>query len=155
MTSNKILTPEDALGKAMKYCAYQERCHEEVRSKLLKLGMRGAELENIMSRLIQLDFLNEERFAKTYAGSKFRQMGWGKKRIVLELKKRKISEYCINQALKEIPDAGYTKTLKALAEKKWKTTVGLHPAKRKNKVVSYLVGRGYDAEECWQLVNDL
>ena len=103
MIKDKEHTPAEALAKALKYCAYQERCHEEVRTKLIKLGMRGNDLENIMSRLIELNFLDEERFAKTYAGSKFRQMGWGKKKIIMELKKRRISDYCIMQAMKEIP----------------------------------------------------
>jgi len=70
------MTNEEAFNKALKYCTYQERCHNEVRTKLLSLKIYGNELENIISRLIEHDFLNEERFAKTYAGSKFRQMQW-------------------------------------------------------------------------------
>lgn len=142
------MTNEEAFSKLLKYCTYQERCHEEVRSKLLSLKVYGNDLENILSRLIQNDFLNEERFAKTYAGSKFRQMGWGRTKIIYQLKFRKISEYCIREAMKEISPEDYLKTLKSELLKKKKLVL-----KDKNwqyKTAQYLIGRGYEAELVWR-----
>lgn len=107
------MTKEEALDRIQRYCAYQDRCHQEVRTKLLSLKIYGDWLEEIMSELIKQDFLNEERFAKNYARGKFRIKGWGKVRIVSELKKRRISEYCIRKALDEIDKEGeYLTTLK-------------------------------------------
>jgi regulatory protein len=121
-----------------------------VRAKLLSLKVYGNDLENLMSRLIENDFLNEERFAKTYAGSKFRQMHWGRTKIKYQLKARKVSDYCIKEAMKEITEADYLKTLNYELEKKKKLT-----AKDKNwiqKTAQYLIGRGFEADLVWRVV---
>ena len=115
----KIFTEKDrALSKLQKYCAYQERCHQEVRSKLIELKIYGDDLEEIIAELISDNFLNEERFAIAYAGGKFRMKKWGKVRIRIELKKRKISDYCIKKAMQEIDEEGYMEGLYKVIEKK-------------------------------------
>lgn len=87
----KKLTPASALKKIEKYCAYQERCHEEVRSKLYTFGLGADDVEEIITKLIQSNFLNEERFARAYCGGKFRQKKWGRLKIIRELKKKKLA----------------------------------------------------------------
>jgi regulatory protein len=116
----KKLTPQQALIKAQQTCAYQERCQQEMRDKLYEWGLYPNEVENIIADLISENFLNEERFAKAYAGGKFRIKKWGKVKIKIELKKRKISDYCIRKAMEEIPDKEYIAALKQLIEKKIK-----------------------------------
>ena len=66
------VSKDDALKKLQRYCVYQERCHQEVRQKLLDLGIYGDDLEDIIVELIEDNFLNELRFAQMYAGGKFR-----------------------------------------------------------------------------------
>jgi regulatory protein len=95
----KKLTPNQALIKAQMSCAYQERCQQEIRDKLYEWGLHSNEVENIIADLISTNFLNEERFAKAFAGGKFRIKKWGKVKIKIELKKRKISDYCIRKGL--------------------------------------------------------
>ena len=103
---------EEALDKLRRYCVYQDRCHQEVRTKLLSLKIYGDWLEEVMSELIEEGYLNDERYAKNYARGKFRIKGWGKVRITRELKFRKISDYCIRKAMQEIDDEGdYEETL--------------------------------------------
>jgi regulatory protein len=142
------MTNEEAFSKLLKYCTYQERCHEEVRTKLLSLKVYGNDLENIMSRLIENGFLNEERYAKTYAGSKFRQMGWGRTKIMYQLKFRKISDYCIREAMKEINEEDYIRTLRAQLEKRKKQVEGdknwIH------KTVQHLISKGFEADLVWK-----
>jgi regulatory protein len=135
------------------YCAYQERCHHEVRYKLVELGARGLQLENLIGILIDENFLNEERFAKLYAGSKFRQLHWGKVKIKQELTAKKISAYCLAKGLAEISDADYLKTCKKLAEKKWETlkTSKLSFAKIQ-KVKMYLLQKGYEPQIVQQVL---
>ncbi len=142
----------EALAKVQKYCAYQERSHSEVRNKLLQLGQRGNDLENIMATLIEKGFLNEERFAIAYTGGKFRIKHWGKNKIVQQLKLRKISEYSIKRSLKEINDNDYRSALKELIEKKWKTLKEKNNLVKKNKVARYCIGRGYEPELVWSLL---
>jgi len=140
-------------NKLRHYCAYQERCHEEVRTKLLSLKIYGNNLEEIINKLIEDDFLNEERFAKAYAGGKFRIKKWGRGKIINELKKRKVSAYCINKAMLEIGQEDYLLTLNKLVSvtlKKYKTNNNFET---KNKVTRYLISRGYESELVWDLVN--
>ena len=80
------LTKEQGLEKIKPYCAYQERCHREVKEKLYSYGLRKAEVEEILSFLIEENYLNEERFAVQFAGGKFRIKQWGKKKIQYEFK---------------------------------------------------------------------
>ncbi|MFI5171720.1 MAG: regulatory protein RecX [Chitinophagales bacterium] len=132
------------LKKLQHYCAYQERCHEEVRTKLLSLKIYGDGLEEVMNKLIEDDFLNEERFAKAYAGGKFRIKKWGRIKIVNELKKRKVTEYCIKQALLEIDEDDYLKELRKLIAAALKRYRSTNPLETKIKTTRYLISRGYE-----------
>ena len=102
MQSKKSLTISDAKKKLEHYCAYQERCHKEVINKLKELGIIPSAIDLIVADLIQNNYLNETRFAQSYARGKFNIKKWGKARILRELKKRGISEYNINVGMKEI-----------------------------------------------------
>ena len=86
------------------YCAYQERCHKEVKQKLRELGVQKNAKDVIITKLIETDYLNETRFAKSFVRGKFRIKNWGKIRIIRELKIREISDWNIKNALKEISD---------------------------------------------------
>ena len=100
----KVYTQKQALIKAESYCAYQERCQQEVRDKLYSWGLHEVQVENVIADLIASNFINEERFAKAYAGGKFRIKKWGRVKISIELKRRKISTYCIKKGLAEIEE---------------------------------------------------
>jgi len=130
------------------YCAYQERCHSEVRSKLLELGFRGNELEEAISSLINDNFLNEERYAQQYSGGKFRINKWGRKKIIQELKKKKVSDYCIKKGLKEIDEQEYWETLKQLAIKKAEEINAKEKNVwiRKQKLQRYLMQKGFETD---------
>ncbi|TCZ65871.1 regulatory protein RecX [Flaviaesturariibacter aridisoli] len=142
----KILSKEEALQKLRQYCAYQERSHHEVQQKLWDLGVRRAEHDEVISTLIEENYLNEERFAKAFAGGKFRMKDWGRKKILYELKQKRVSEYCIRQGMKEIPEADYHATLARLAEKKWESLKGEQHLVRQKKTQDYLIQKGYEYE---------
>jgi regulatory protein len=142
----KYLTKEQALQKLRQYCAYQERSHFEVKQKLWDLGVRRAEHDEIISGLIEEDYLNEERFAKAFAGGKFRMKDWGRKKIYYALKEKQVSEYNIKKALKEIDDEDYKKILRELAEKKYELLKGEQYLVRKKKTMDYLMQKGFEAD---------
>ena len=106
------------------YCKYQERCHSEVRNKLYELGFTTPEVEQQIAGLIETGVLNEERFARAFAGGKFRMKQWGREKIKQQLKLRKISDYCIKKAMTEIDGDDYDETLNKLAYKKLKGDPG-------------------------------
>lgn len=141
--------------KAASFCAYQERTQDEVRQRLKEWNMWGEEAEEIISELIQENFLNEERFAKTFAGSKFRVKKWGRRKIMFELKKRKLSDYCIKAGMNEIDDEDYYQTLKALIEKKkhdYRSEENEY--KLHQKIAQFLTGKGYESGLIWEILRE-
>lgn len=150
------LTREQALPKIKQYCAYQERCHTEVKEKLYSLGLYKKDIEILMANLIEENYLNEERFAILYAGGKFRMKQWGRVKIKYALKQKYVGEYCIKKALKEISEAEYIKTLEKLAEQKLKT---LKSEKnifvKKSKLQDHLLQKGYEVDLVRGVVNNL
>lgn len=140
----KTLTPEEALNKIKHYCAYQERCHHEVKEKLYSYGLYKMQVENILSNLIENNYLNEERFAIQFAGGKFRMKQWGKKKIAYELQQKRVSSYCIKIGLKQIDDESYHQTLETLLAGKWQHLHGQHYITRQAKAYAYLLQKGYE-----------
>ena len=152
----KNIGPEKAFQKAKYYCAYQERSHAEVKKKLYGFGLYKNEVEILLSRLIEENYLNEERFAIAFAGGKFRIKQWGKTKIKYELKMRQIGDYNIKKALSQIEEEDYLKTLQKLAAEKLAT---LKSEKnifiRKSKLQNYLVGKGYEFNLIGEIVREL
>ncbi len=146
MAYKKILTKEQALQKLKQYCAYQERCHREVKEKLYALGVWKRDHDEIIATLIEENYLNEERFAIAYAGGKFRIKGWGRIKIKYELKQKQVSEYCIKKALKQIDESDYIAKLTKLATEKYQSLKGEQYLIRKKKTIDYLVGRGFELD---------
>lgn len=151
--SDKYLDYETALKKLQKYCAYQDRCHSEVRSKLIELEVYGDRLEQIIADLISEKFLDEQRFANSFAGGKFRIKKWGRTKIRLELKMRKVSDYCIKKALlQEIPDEDYLDTLAQVLKKKASLTQEPNAFKRNSKIAKYAISKGFESHLVWELL---
>lgn len=149
------ITVTEALKKMEHYCAYQERCHKDIKDKLSTMKLIPEAKEKIILHLLEHNFLNEERFAKSFARGKFRIKKWGKQRIVRELKFRQISAYCIKMALKEIPENEYLETFHELAEKKFATISETNAFKKRKKLIDYLLYRGWENQLVFEKVRDL
>ncbi|HCW07218.1 MAG TPA: RecX family transcriptional regulator [Cytophagales bacterium] len=144
----------DALAKIYRYCAYQERSHYEVRKKLFEYGLRSSEVDEILARLITESFLNEERFAKTFAGGKFRMLKWGKLKIQRELEMLQLTQRCIAKGLAEIDSSEYKKTLSNLIAKKADQIDETNIFKLKSKLANYAIGKGYEPELVWEVIQN-
>jgi len=140
----KIYDLQIAREKIQAYCAYQERCHQEVTRKLKSWGLISEAIELLISELMQFNFLNEERYARSFSRGKFRIKKWGRKKIRAELKKREVYDKCIDFAMEEIDDKAYYETLKEVLQKKNKQEKDSDPYRRKAKLTRYLVSRGYE-----------
>lgn len=138
------------IQKAERFCAYQERCHQEVAQKLYELGANGKDTDEIMAHLIQHNFLNEERFAVSFARGKHRIKNYGKIRIVNELKLRNISKHNIEKALSEIPDEEYQTVFLKLSEKAWNSITEKNKLRKKKKFCDFLLRKGYESELVYQ-----
>jgi regulatory protein len=150
----KQVSFQEGLIKLQRYCAYQERCHSEVQQKLYDLGVWKNDAENIIVKLIEDNFLNEERFAESYVHGKFSIKQWGKTKIKLKLKEKKVSDYCINKALAQIDDSEYRQTLEKILKKKRKD----YQRKYKGyalqaKLMNFALGKGYELDVVREVVD--
>ncbi len=145
---------KEALIKAASFCAYQERTHKEVRKRLAELEVMGDEAEEIISYLIENNYLNEERFARIFAGSKFRVKKWGRIKIRQELKMRGVSDYCLRAGMGEIDGDDYMITLEAIIEKKSKDIKDFEKLIRKQKLVKYALSKGFEQDLVFDVVGN-
>ena len=153
--TNCTFTIKEALQKLEHFCAYQERCHEEVVSKLYSLKMTADEIDVIIVQLIEGNFLNESRFACSFARGKHRMKHWGKIRITNELKARHISSTNITLALKEISAEEYFETFENLAERCWNNLTESNVLKKRKKFCDYMFRRGYESNLIYEKVKEL
>lgn len=151
----KTYTVSEAQIKLEYYCSYQERCHEEVVSKLKTMNMIPQAIDLIIVHLIQNNFLNEERFARSFARGKHRIKFWGRIRIINELKFRHISKYNIDNALKEITNEEYLETFHKLSENHWKTIKENDKLKKRKKHCDFLLRKGFESNLIYEKVKDL
>lgn len=150
-----IYSIKEAIQKVEFFCSYQERCHEEVVAKLRTMKMDSEEIDSIMVHLITSNFLNEERFACSFARGKHRIKHWGKIRIVNELKFKNISQTLINIALKEITPEEYQETFHALAERHWESIRETNTIKKRKKFCDYMLRRGFESNLVYDKVKEL
>ncbi|MEI8202748.1 MAG: regulatory protein RecX [Bacteroidota bacterium] len=156
---NEIKLPDnhikEAWDKITRWCAYRERCQQEVRNKLYEMKLCSTpEIEELIARLINENFLNELRYASTFAGGKFRINKWGKIKIKIELQKHNLNAYCIKKALETIDEVDYRKTLQLLIERKLKEIK--HPNKQYciQKTVQFCISRGFEMGIIREILED-
>lgn len=137
---------DSVLSKAQRYCAIQERSHQEVRQKLIDWKVYGDDLEEIISSLISDNFLNEERFAIAYANGKLNQKGWGILKIRQGLKEKRVSEYCINKAINQLDSTTYERKLEQTFEKKSRE-LNIENYVDKQKMTRFLISRGFEISD--------
>jgi regulatory protein len=146
MLYKKQFTREQALQKLKHYCAYQERCHSEVKEKLYSLGVWKKDIDGIIALLIEENYLNEERYAIAFAGGKWRVKQWGRVKIKYELKQRQVSDYCIKKAMKQIGEEEYREVLNRLAKEKYASLKKEQYLVRKKKTIDSLIRKGFEPE---------
>ena len=150
----KKYSPEAALLKMQNWCAYQERSQQEARDKLYEYGLWPEAVESIIADLITQNFLNEERFAIAFAGGKFRIKKWGRVKIKIALKQKRVSDYCIKKALQEIDESEYMKVLEQVIAKKSRELQEKNPIKRKYKLLQYAYSRGFEQDLILDVMKD-
>lgn len=150
----KVYTSTQAFVKIASFCAYQERTQKEVRLKLYEYGIKSDEVEVIIVKLIEDNFLSEERFAKAFAGGKFRIKKWGRNKIIRELEMRDLTPYCIKSGLKEIDEEDYLDTIHEIIRKKSDEIFSKNLYQKNYKIAQYLISRGFESELVWDILKE-
>lgn len=149
---NTFLAVEEAQKKITRYCLYQDRCHKEVVQKLKEFKISPIAIDQILGQLIQDDYLNETRFAKSFARGKFRIKKWGRIRIIYQLKFREISSWNIKKAMQEIDDSEYLLCLQTLLDEFWLRYSYTGIILCKKKVFTALKYRGWETELIYEAI---
>jgi len=145
----------DVKQKIYKYCAYQERTHHEVRNKLYEYGLGSDDVDQLITQLIGEGYLNEERFAKSFVGGKFRIKGWGRIKIIHELEAKGLTRNCIALGLKEIDETDYVETLQTLLKKKAAVVQIDDAFVRRDKIARYAIQKGFEPELVWRWIKEI
>jgi len=148
-------TLEEAKRSMERYCVYQDRCHQEIEKKLKGMRMIPEACEVILLHLMEHDFLNEERFARSFARGKFRIKQWGRRRIERELKQRDISAYNVKAGLSEITPEAYEKTFLEVSRKRFNGIREPDQYKKRKKVADYLLRKGFESHKVYEVLKDL
>jgi regulatory protein len=141
----KTYTPDQSFQKIKQYCAYQERSHSETKDKLYSFGLYKTDVEALLSKLIEENYLHEERYAQLFVGGHFRSKKWGRIKIKAALQQKKVSTYNIRIGLNEIDEAEYLKCLSQLAAQKWESLASEQWLNRMAKTTNYLLQKGYES----------
>jgi regulatory protein len=149
------LTIQELKLKLERFCAYQERCHLDVVQKMRGMAIDSNSIDEIVVYLIQNQFLNEERFACSFARGKHRIKNWGHIRIINELKARNVSQTIISIALKEITTEEYFTTFEILSLRVWENNTEKNQLKKRKKFCDYLLRKGFESQLVYEKVKEL
>ena len=152
---NENFTVNEIEQKLKKYCSYQDRCHSEVEKKLKEFDLIEEAKNKILFNLINENYLNESRFSENFVRGKFKIKNWGKRRIIQELKSRKISEFNIKKGLGEINEFDYQEKFENLFNKKLSSLENLNRIDKKKKIFSYLQYRGWETNLIYEKINQI
>ena len=155
MQKKKSYTVDELQKKMEYYCVYQDRCHQEVERKMNEYQLIPEAKEKILLYLMAHNFLNEERFSRSFARGKFRIKNWGKQRIVRELRVKNISNYNIKSALKEINEEEYLQTIYRITENRNNSITEKNTLKRKKKLQNFLLRKGFEYDLIFKTVNEV
>lgn len=153
--NTESLTIQEIQNKMEYFCSYQERCYKDVNNKLNSFSLIPEAREKILTYLIENNFINEERFAKSFARGKHNYKNWGKNRIIQELKFRDISQRIIQSALAELPEDDYLEKFNSLAEKHWNTIKERKGPKKSKKFIDFLLRKGFESNLIFEKLNEL
>lgn len=150
----KSFTFEEIRQKLVSYCVYQDRCHSEVEQKMREFLLIPEAKDDIFLYLIKENYLNEERFARSYIRGKFYIKHWGKNKIRQHLKQKGISEKLISKSMDEINEADYTKILRKIYDDYYSRQKELKDYQKRVKTTRYLLSRGYDYDDILKITED-
>ena len=131
------------------YCTTQDRCKWDVIQKTKSLKLPEVLTNQILDLLIKEEYLNEERYSKSFCRGKFRIKKWGRRKITNMLKKKYISEVDINKGLQEIDFSEYHQELENQYQKKKESIKEEHSFIKKKKIATYLIRKGYESDLVW------
>lgn len=150
-----IYTEQEAYQKLSALCAMSEQCCHDVMMKMKRWEVAQEVAEKMVARLVKERFIDEERFAKAFVRDKFRYNHWGRVKIELELRKKKIAQRHIEMGLEELQEEDNLNTLRELIQKKRPSVKGKNEYEIRGKLIRFALGRGFQMDDIVKVVGDL
>lgn len=150
----KSYTFDEIKQKLVNYCVYQDRCHAEVEQKMRDFLLIPEAKDEIFLYLIKENYLNEERFTRSYIRGKFYIKHWGRSKIQMNLKQKGISEKLISNCMDEIDESDYKKKLVKIYQNYFSTQKGLKDYQRKSKTIKHLLSKGYEYDVVLEVLKE-
>jgi regulatory protein len=142
------LSKKDLIAKMENYCAYMERCTNDVILKMKKLGIEDQLFEDVIDYLKENQFLSDDRYVESYIRGKAIRKRDGHLKIINALRQKKIDAKLIESKLDIIEKEQIEENIEYLIEKKWKLLIPKNDYyKSKEKLVRYLMSKGYCFEQ--------
>lgn len=149
----KSYTFQEIKQKLVNYCVYQDRCHQEVEQKMRDYLLIPEAKDEILLYLMKENFLNEERFVRSYIRGKFYMKSWGRNKIKNHLIFKGITEKLIHQCFDEIDEADYEKTLLKTYDQYFSQQRGLKEYQKKSKTIKFLLSKGFEYNEILKIIS--
>jgi regulatory protein len=143
-----------ALGKSMALCSRREYCCDDIHNKLSQWGVSDSDSDRIIEILIRENFINEHRFASAFVKDKFRYNKWGKIKIGMHLKAKKIPSDIIKSALESIDYEIYTNTLKEIISSHKRTVRAKNQYDLKAKLLRHALSKGFESNLVYDILNE-
>ena len=137
---------EEFFLKASYYCSLSEHCIKKVREKLVQWETPKEFIDPIIEKLLEQDYINEERFSRAFVKDKFRFNHWGRIKIQTHLRALSISSENITKAMDEIDEDEYAEILDEIVEKKRKTIKKGTDYEIRAKLLRHALSRGFEYE---------
>lgn len=146
MIERKRITPEAARLRMADLCARSEHCAHEIREKLRKLGVQSSETDRIIAELEERGFIDETRFASSFARDKVRFSGWGRVKVIRGLALKRISSDVAREAMSAVDEEDYERALMGAARVKARY-LDLDDYTDRMRLMRHLASKGFTASE--------
>ncbi len=143
----KVISERQAFTRMARLCSQKEYCSFDISQKLYRLNLNAHEIESVVNLLVKQNFISDERFVRSYIGDKVKFNKWGKRKIELALRQKKIPQSIIQKVFNEYSDSELNQSLEYVIEKKWRSVKGASDNERKGKLIRYALGRGFEMNE--------
>lgn len=138
------LLHEKAKQKAFRLLAIRARSEKELRAKLKERGYGESVVRDVMARLRELRYLDDESFARAWARNLAVNRLWGDIRIEASLRDKGIPRELIERVIREVrEELSEQRALRALLNKKEGGHSSKTDDKDRRRLVRSLMGKGF------------
>lgn len=139
---------------SVKYIDRRLRSINELRDYLKNKEEDTIIIEEVIDKLINYKYLDDDRFTKAFIKDKLNFTNWGDYKIKNELKRLGVIEEIIYNNMTSIDDNIYYERINKIIDKDISTNKKYGGIKLKNKIYNHLLTLGYSKEKVISIINN-